>query len=196
MSIIKANKWQSTNGTVRSTVLQTVTVNVNQNFSYIMSDVGTVGSTNNADGDAGVDISPLSITITPQFANSRILIIYYTMWGITGGNYASIRIKRGIAPSAPSLPGSASWMNQLNGLGTQAVRGAASITGIATHAPMNCTFQVLDSPNTTSAVTYIPNVKGEADSSSTFYLNRIHYNNNDYGQTTAVSTVTAMEIAQ
>jgi hypothetical protein len=61
---------------------------------------------------------------------------------------------------------------------------------------MNCTFQVLDSPNTTSAVTYLPNVKGEADSSSTFYLNRIHYNNNDYGQTTGVSTVTAMEIAQ
>lgn len=197
MSIIKANRWETTSGVLRSTILQTVTVMSNTNYTYTMSDIGGAGSSY-GDSEAGVDISPLSITITPQFANSKILITYNTLWGISGGNYVVIRVKRGIAPSGPSYNSSAAWMNTMNGFpGTNTFRGTASITGYSgSHSPVNNTFCIVDTPNTTAAITYLPNVKGEADNSATFYLNRIHYNNNDYGMTSGISTVTAMEIAQ
>jgi hypothetical protein len=198
MSIIKANRWESTGGVLRSTILQTVTVNVNQNFTYVGKDTGVVGSTNNGDGDAGVDISPLSITITPTLASSRIIVVYYTVFGLAGAVYGTVRVKRGISPSSPSLPGSSSWMNQLNTAGSQWNRGTIPLTSKLDSHMLNIhTFQIIDNPNTTSAVTYLPNVLLEADSgSTTFYLNRCHYPNNDYGTTTGISTVTAMEIAQ
>jgi hypothetical protein len=197
MSVIRANRWENNSGVLRSTVLQTVNVSVNQNFSYTISDIGSVGASANADSDAGVDISPLSITITPTLSTSRILIIYYTFWGVGPGNYIGVRIKRGIFPAIPPLPGASAWANTLNGLGTQAVRGTASITNVSgQHNPQYCNFQLIDTPNTTSPVTYLFNIKGEADQSTTVYLNRVWYNNNDYGQTSGISTVTAMEIAQ
>lgn len=128
-----------------------------------------------------VDITGMSVSITPTSASSKILVIF-------SGN-------------AAGTTGSSGWLAQLvrNStaicVGTSVSNRAASSTGGATpdsNWSLPTSINYLDSPATTSAVTY--KIQGRVGA-GTFYFNRSQTDSDSSGYIRAASTITVMEIA-
>ena len=133
-----------------------------------------------------VDITGMSVTITPTSATSKILVMYTACVSQSTTATIHIRLYRG----ATSIgQGNASG----NRLGDSAVWRVASDQYAFDVAPISNSF--LDSPNTTSATTYKLMATLGSSYSGTFYLNR-SWDDGDanYSGRTA-STITVMEIA-
>ena len=131
-----------------------------------------------------VDLSGLSVSITPTAASSKILIQFDVSVAVGTGT-VHVRLVRGSTPIA--VGDSAS--NRLQS--TVARRSQSSVYALES-TPMSMSF--LDSPNTTSATTY--KLQGTAGSSynTTYYVNRSSSDNDaDYGARVA-STITVMEV--
>ena len=132
-----------------------------------------------------VDLSGLSVSITPTAASSKILIQFDVSVAVGTGT-VHVRLVRGSTPIA--VGDSAS--NRLQS--TVARRSQSSVYALES-TPMSMSF--LDSPNTTSATTY--KLQGTAGSSynTTYYVNRSSSDTDaDYGARVA-STITVMEVA-
>ena len=132
-----------------------------------------------------VDLSGLSVSITPTSASSKILIEFDGSVAVGTGT-VHVRLVRGSTPIA--VGDSAS--NRLQS--TVARRSMSSVYSLE-NTPMSMSF--LDSPNTTSATTY--KLQGTAGSSynTTYYVNRSSGDSDaDYGARVA-STITAIEVA-
>mgnify|MGYP003119414199 FL=1 len=164
----------SLTGITTGKILQVVSTTKTDTSSF------TSNSTNNF-----VDLSGLSVSITPTAASSKILIRFDVSVAVGGGS-VHVRLVRGSTPLA--VGDSASSRLQ----GTVSRRTASSIYSLeCTHMSMS----FLDSPNTTSATTY--KLQGTAGSSynTTYYVNRSSGDNDaDYGARVA-STITATEVA-
>ena len=131
------------------------------------------------------DVPGLAVTITPKFANSKILVRGFINTGTTTASFCSILLARdstqifqgdleGVRPQATAM----SYEE-----GNQGVQD--------THAP-----EFLDSPATTSAITYKFQVRvGSGGGSISVNRSTRHSNNTTYDTTTA-SSITVMEIAQ
>ena len=131
-----------------------------------------------------VDLSGLSVSITPTAASSKILIQFDVSVAVGTGT-VHVRLVRGSTPIA--VGDSAS--NRLQD--TVSRRTASSIYSLEC---TNMSMSFLDSPNTTSATTY--KLQGTAGSSynTTYYVNRSSSDNDaDYGARVA-STITVMEV--
>ena len=131
------------------------------------------------------DVTGLAVTITPKFASSKILVRGFINTGTTTASFVSILLARdstqifqgdleGVRPQATAM----SYEE-----GNQGVQD--------THAP-----EFLDSPATTSAITYKFQVRvGSGGGSVSINKSTRHTNNATYDMTTA-SSITVMEIAQ
>lgn len=131
------------------------------------------------------DITGLSVAITPSSASSKVLVFYSIVGAssaTTGDSIASIRLMRdstaiGIADSAGSRQ-----------------RATGSISTRETNATtINFTSagQFLDSPATTSALTYkVQGITG----AGTFYINRTQGDADATSSYRTISTITVMEI--
>ena len=126
-----------------------------------------------------VDITGLSVSITPSSASNKILVMFTCNCGNwTGGTL--IQLYRDASAIATGTSGSSR-----NGTGN-ASAGYASVDNRSTNQPVN--FIYLDSPSTTSSVTY--KLQGSSDGSQTLYVNR------NYGGDTGIpSHITVMEVA-
>ena len=146
---------------------------------------------------SGFDLTTLDISIRPTSTSSKILILTSIILGIDSAAYGVMRLKRGIDGATPTFSSSDTWMSAVNSVpGTNAQMGSYITTqNWSDWAPTPIHFQFMHSPATTSNVTYRFNIMMECDASTTIYLNRALYNNNDYGATTGVSCVTLMEVA-
>ena len=127
-----------------------------------------------------VDITGLSVAITPSSSSSKILVqISVCGGGLNATNVAQFRLVRG----STVVYAGASAGNRRLGFGA-AIGLDANVT------PMACgTF--LDSPSTTSAITY----KIQTDSNNTVYINRSSNDADDSRRLRGASTITVMEIA-
>ena len=85
-----------------------------------------------------------SITITPKFSTSKILISFNSMYDSYSGQRNYVTIFRSIAGGTAS--------NVLTGSG--ASRGLVEIWNNDHRIQSTCTGQYLDSPNTTQQITY------------------------------------------
>ena len=135
--------------------------------------------------DTFVDLSGMSVSITPTAASSKILIQFDVSVAVGTGT-VHVRLVRGSTPIA--VGDSAS--NRLQS--TVARRSMSSVYGLEC-TPMSMSF--LDSPNTTSATTY--KLQGTAGSSynATYYVNRSDSDTDaDYAARVA-SSITVMEVA-
>ena len=131
------------------------------------------------------DVPGLAVTITPKFANSKILVRGFINTGTTTASFCSILLARdstqifqgdleGVRPQATAM----SYEE-----GNQGVQD--------THAP-----EFLDSPATTSAITYKFQVRvGSGGGSISVNKSTRNSNFTTYDMTTA-SSITVMEIAQ
>ena len=132
-----------------------------------------------------VDLSGLSVSITPKFATSKILIMFTVAAHVTTGTI-HIRLMR---DSTPIAVGDAEG----NSVSSTVSRRTMSSVYSLECTPMSYTF--LDSPNTTSATTY--KLQGTAGSSynATFYINRASGTTDaDYASRVS-STITVMEVS-
>ena len=123
------------------------------------------------------DIAGMSVTITPTRSDSKIFVI------------ATVCIASGTTNKNNFI--------QLRRDSTDIAKGTEGGTTNASFyfknpdafAPFNITTQHLDSPSTTSAVTY--KVRWSGENGVTFYLNRNATNTNEG----MVSTITVMEVS-
>tara|TARA_S200002703_G_C3737494_1_gene226749 strand:+ start:405 stop:932 length:528 start_codon:yes stop_codon:yes gene_type:complete len=135
--------------------------------------LGQVLSTNKLDtfsttSTSFTDITNLSVNITPSSTSSKIYVIVFVSAG-TGNTSADnkLRVSRGSQSIPPS---------------------AATILTRITSSDLNVTntMSILDSPSTTSQITYKVEAKAET---GTFYINR-----NGAGNNEGYSTITVMEV--
>tara|TARA_R100001509_G_scaffold145825_1_gene102543 strand:+ start:362 stop:925 length:564 start_codon:yes stop_codon:yes gene_type:complete len=117
-----------------------------------------------------LDISGLTLTLTPTAATSKFFITFLVRGS---SNYFTTYVKllRGIGGTFTELGANAA------GAGDNRLRIASAVTTDQTpsnnHGIMHHnTFQLLDAPNTTSAVTYKLQMAGRGGGSNLMYINR------------------------
>ena len=132
-----------------------------------------------------VDITGLSVSITPTSSSSKILITGTVCWGSsdTVPYLMAMRLMRD--STAICIADTAGSRSRLT-IGAQGIYS----TDNTVFAPLN----FLDSPSTTSSTTY--KVQGQTESGRTLYINRGGESDGDTAQTGRfISTITVMEIA-
>ena len=132
-----------------------------------------------------VDITGLSVSITPTSATNKILVFIDIAVGhstaTTGAG--NVRLVRGSTPiyigdaAGPRARSIASWPYDF----TQ-------------YSLLRYSGVYLDSPATTSSTTYKYQIAGQS-SSYTVYVNRTHYDDNRWEDPRVASSITVMEIA-
>ena len=133
-----------------------------------------------------VDVTGLSVSITPTSATNKILVFIDIAVGhsIQTTGAGTVRLVRG---STPIYIGDAA--------GSRA-QGVSSFPYVA--SPEYSVFRYsgvyLDSPATTSSTTYKYQIAGQS-SSYTVYVNRTHYDDNRWEDPRVASSITVMEIA-
>ena len=126
-----------------------------------------------------VDITGMTLSITPTLATSKVLVSFVIQIGVVTGWHARYRLVR---------DSTAICVGDAFGSRTQATGDVAYNVSV----PNIGSAQFLDSPATTSATTY--KVQWGAENTSTIYLNRAHGNTDTAEFVSAASTITAMEI--
>ena len=167
-SIIRADRWQDSNGVAYNSVLQVVSTTKTDTFSTTSTSY--------------TDLTGMTVTITPRFTTSKILVVSSMNVGSSGaGPITGIKLLR---DSTDIFVGDADGVKS---------RGAIGVRVDNEYQLYSCSVTFLDSPATTSATTYKFQMKS---SSGTSYLNRIHNALNDAGVVRTASSITVMEIAQ
>ena len=130
------------------------------------------------------DITGMSVVITPKFSDSKVLVVVSI--GITASNDHHARIVRNL-PSDPTAIAVGTGQ-----AGSQTAQTFGYIYNATGSFVETRSMNFLDSPATTSAITY----KVQAKGTGTLYINRSSTDSNEghYGRN--VSTITVMEVAQ
>ena len=122
---------------------------------------------------ATVAISGFTVAITPSSSSSKILVSFSITGAMDNSRLAALTLTR-------------------NGSAVSGATGAfASAGSISMQGPQTISFQYLDSPSSTSSLTYGLTVKHEVFYTNTFYFNR----DPGSGAEVFASTITAMEVA-
>jgi hypothetical protein len=172
-SILKFDVWQGSNGVVKPIVLQTKTT------SYVT----TYGNSSSSP----VDVSGFSVSITPSSVNSKILVMVTCFMGGDNDTYGYIVLKRnGTVVGSGESPS-----------GVRGIFAGSYLTNLGTsvqYTMRNLSNNFLDSPATTSAITYQIAMASPYVGSS--YINRQanQIANASYTQQPS-SSITVMEIA-
>lgn len=129
-----------------------------------------------------VDITGLSVSITPSASTSKVMVFVNIMGnGQNASNGGMFLLKRDSTSIAyPTSAGS-----RAAGFGSIYINDAAQTGSTGTN--------FLDSPASTSALTY--KVQGFATSGGSFVVNRSNADTDNNSYTRGVSTITVMEIA-
>ena len=142
----------------------------------------------NIDVDYGSFGDIVAVTITPTSSSNKILIMYTISGSGNYGVHGVSTIKRAIsggATSYPALGDSASGYHRAS-TGTRFVGG--NNFNIATQS-----FTFLDSPSTTSAITYT--IVGATEGADTWHINSNGENSSGHSWSARfATTVTAMEV--
>ena len=149
---------------------------------------GTFGGAQVINSTSFLDFG-LSAAITPTSVNSKILVTYNVhAQGHTGNEYAYLRIYRGET---------AVGLGDARGSRTLVTSVAGAVTSSSDTAMQMQSMSYLDSPSSTSAITYSVRCRSyDTSGSNQAYINRsLNDANGSYiGQ--PISTITLMEIAQ
>lgn len=175
------------NGLQQSRILTAV----QQPAGAVLQVVQTVSSAQTSyTGTSFQTVSSLTTSITPTSATSKILVLLNMSWGLQDNSYAFLKLQRN-GSDISGAKGSAT--------GTQTAAGIELLmavnTGTQQQHAYNSTFMYLDSPASTSSISYSLVVSAQQVGSLTMYLNRGYTISGDTNNIAAVSTMTLMEIA-
>ena len=159
-------------------------------------------ATSFASSDSSTPRTFMSGTITPAKTSHKILLFgFLSMGGLYGDysgtfHYFGIRLKRGSTVIGETTSNaSATTMYGADASGARPMHSVFKDAGYSASKPQSCPFHFMDSPNTTSAVTY--NIQGvvERDGTSRTLVRNIggyRYNNDEMPNSTC--QLTLMEI--
>ena len=142
------------------------------------------------------DIPNHTVTITPSNASNKILISFSLSGETSADNHTfSFVIKRTISGGATTLiQGDTGGASNKSGLLTQNTH-AYDIADEDTTMEFGHCSNYLDSPNTTSAVTYQIQIQCQEGGTGVYYYNRTVRDDNNYHSERGLSWITAMEVA-
>jgi hypothetical protein len=168
VSIYDGSAWKNSLG-VTGGILQVVSTTKTDTFSLASTTF--------------TEITNLTATITPKSTSSKILVMVSINSGSNQNSVTLIqRLMRNTTPiGVGDAAGSRTQGNTL--------RVASSTNTLSVLS----SYQFLDSPSTTSAITYSVQVRGE--NATTFYVNRTETDNDNAQYARASSTITCMEVA-
>ncbi len=180
-SIAKFDQWQSTSGVNKETIIQVKQTHLTGRYSQSIPSV------------TATDITDLNVTITPSSTTSRILLLgrWTGEYGSTGQSWNSVYgFKRnGTRIGDHNITGTATTVY---GIGLSALTYYADD---ANSTPDSMTMFYIDSPATTSAITY--QIFISCETGFTLYTNRTlgWTTSTTTGHEATTSTIIAMEIA-
>ena len=134
------------------------------------------------------DITGMTVSITPKFNTSKILLQCNIQFGGALNLYAPVRLLRDSTHIGQSTVYSGSQTNATFSLNLTDVSGTASQYKI-----FSTVYQILDSPATTSEVTYKLQVSSWVGRN--FYINRSEQDSGAAWTHGASSSMTAMEVS-
>ena len=168
MSTLKVNALQDTSGTALNFIKQVVKTEKGDSFSFAPSSTPEFSTV-------------CSATITPSSTSSKILIMYSTNTRSSSHNQGNCtRVLRG---------STAIGIGDANGSRTRV--GMGSFFNSASYRNRCVSQVILDSPATTSAITYNLQIGGE--SNATYYVNAGEGNSAAYNQ--SCTHLTLLEVA-
>ena len=134
------------------------------------------------------DVTGLSVSITPKFSTSKIMVSYSGCGGSNQNRVGHIRLARVI--------GGTTTTDIFIGDQSGASQAQASSTFVQTNSYYVSSFTgtFIDSPSTTSAVTYKLQLAA-GDQDYQVHVGRSHDNNNEFSRSTTPSQITVMEIS-
>ncbi len=137
---------------------------------------------------AYTDVTGMSVSITPASASNKILINFELQVGGTANNYASFRLLRdsthiGVPTGSGVLGGGA----RVGTLGSLSHENSYQLENTGT--------SFLDSPNTTSAITYKLQVSGYSNRNISINVPTSTSTASNSYTATGISTITVMEVA-
>ena len=138
-----------------------------------------------------VDITDMAVTITPSSTSSKILLLYNVSCGVTSGHSVIKAVRTIGGTTTDVLVGDADGSNR--------VRANNKIYNTSTYNTTYTTYsmvgQILDSPNTTSAVTYKIQGASPYSASYTLVVNRTGTTGDLSWDARTSSQITVMEVA-
>ena len=134
------------------------------------------------------DVTGLSVSITPKFSTSKIMVSYSGCGGSGTNRVGHIRLARVI--------GGTTTTDIFIGDQSGASQAQASSSFVQTNTYFVSAFSgtFIDSPSTTSAVTYKLQLAA-GDQDYQVHVGRSHDNNNEFSRSTTPSQITVMEIS-
>jgi len=130
-------------------------------------------------------ITGLSASITPTSSSSKILVSVNVTGAIVGFSVVSFIVKRdGTAIGVGASPGSRTAVSGSQQAYTSDSRNIAGASS-----------QYLDSPASTSALSYTVEVANVGGVTRTAYINRTQTDTNNSGFPRGISTITVMEVS-
>lgn len=136
-----------------------------------------------------LDITGLSVSITPFLTTSKILVKYSVQTSIVSGGYACLlKLQRNGVDIGVGVPTSSAVATT-----TQAFSDAATASGYPIY---NQTMEYLDSPISVTTLTYKIQARGWVSSSGSYYINMSQQDLGTVNFGRGISTITVMEIAQ
>jgi hypothetical protein len=160
----------TTNTMPTGSVLQVVTATKTDTASY-------------ATNGSWTDLVGISASITPSSTSNKVLILVSISSGCSGANSPDslVRLKRGGSVVTGAIGDAAGSRTQ----------GSFSLnTWRSSYELGNGSFQYLDSPSSTSSLTYGFDIK----TGDTGFINRTHADENGTGGERGISVITLMEI--
>jgi hypothetical protein len=143
-------------------------------------------TTQSYNGTSLTDVSGMSVDITPSSASNKIFVLVNITFGGSNDQYTKYRVLRNGTGIGLGPTGVGSAIQESFGFNTD--------DGHGTYDLYTAVWNYLDSPNTTSALTYKLQVRPMITTTSrTWYLNRPE-NTDDNNRTTGSSSITVMEI--
>jgi hypothetical protein len=175
-STMRFDRWENTSGQPYGTVLQVVQAVKSDATAYSMSlQAGTPTTANT--------VFVMSAAITPKFSNSKILVTSNIKYSGVGSTPALVLFR----DSNPVGIGDAAGSRRRSTAGSGLQVDTNQISG-------NGDISFLDSPNTSSSVTY--SIRLWSDNSNITYVNRSATDSDSATGVRTISTVILMEIAQ
>jgi hypothetical protein len=165
------------NSTVQASagnVLQVVQTNLTATFSQSLAAIATISS----------DV--MSVSITPKFSTSKILIVCNFVMSLTETN----RMFGFLYKNGSVVTGAT---GDASGSATRVTTMGLQDTNLFGATPMSFTY--LDSPATTSSTTYSLRISHGSGSTQTVYINRSTTDDSSAYRGRSISTITVMEIA-
>ena len=139
-------------------------------------------------GSTGSFITSLNTTITPRSATSKVLITYCISYEVVHDTI--FRLYRNVGGVDTMIGTNVNDANYWSGIWYPGYDADNAST------PMTNTFMYLDSPATTSAITYKLMIQSAGTGASSFYLNRSINSAGQASYEVAISQVFLQEIAQ